>query len=227
MIRQLQPELLDTLPPADPRAMHSRRDLRRVNAWMRHPAILTQTLVQNWSGPAPRQITELGAGDGSFLLSVAQIVKTRWPNVNVTLLDQQSSITAETLAAFGALGWSAEAVVADVFAWPAASSDLVVANLFLHHFTERQLVELLRLIACRTKLFIAIEPRRGLWPLVCSRLLGVIGCNDVTRHDAAASVRAGFSKRELSARWPDWPDWQLTETTAGLFSHRFSARRNN
>ena len=40
MKRIVQPELLDSLPPGDPRAMRSRRDLRRVNAWMRNHAIM-------------------------------------------------------------------------------------------------------------------------------------------------------------------------------------------
>ena len=40
MNRIVQPELLDELPPDDPRAMRSRRDLRRINAWMRNHAIM-------------------------------------------------------------------------------------------------------------------------------------------------------------------------------------------
>jgi hypothetical protein len=52
----------------------------------------------------------------------------------------------------------------------------------------------------------------------------LIGCNAVTRHDAAASVRAGFAGRELSALWPARPGWRLREGRAGLFSHLFVAR---
>jgi len=60
--------------------------------------------------------------------------------------------------------------------------------------------------------------------LFCSRLLWAIGCNDVTRHDAVASVCAGFSGRELSALWPDKQNWRLTEQRTGAFSHLFIAR---
>jgi hypothetical protein len=42
--RLVQPEILDTLPPDDPRALRSRRDLRRVNAWMGNDAIMAQAL---------------------------------------------------------------------------------------------------------------------------------------------------------------------------------------
>jgi hypothetical protein len=58
-----------------------------------------------------------------------------------------------------------------------------------------------------------------------SRLLWAIGCNHVTLHDAAASVRAGFRGQELLALWPHSSGWDLQEHAAGLFSHSFVARR--
>lgn len=229
MNRIVQPELLDALPPDDPRAIRSRRDLRRVNWWMGNHGIMARALQNSLNGHAPGQVTELGAGDGNFLLRVAQKVSQHWPDVNATLLDLQKNVSAETLAAFGAQGWRAETVVADVFDWPQTSSrsEVIIANLFLHHFEDARLSELLRLISRHARLFIALEPRRAPWPLFCSRLLWAIGCNDVTRHDAVASVRAGFSGNELSSLWPDNDDWQLEEQSAGAFSHLFIARKMN
>jgi hypothetical protein len=223
--RIVQPEFLDELPPDDPRAVRSRRDLRRVNGWMRHHVIMSRALEKSFHRNPPGQITEIGAGDGTFLLSVAQKISPRWPDVNATLIDLQKNISSETLAAFASFGWHAEAVIANVFDWPQTENDIVVANLFLHHFDGARLKELLHMISLRTKFFIAIEPRRGCWPLLCSRLLWAIGCNHVTRHDAAVSVRAGFSGNELSALWPDKQNWQLTEQCAGAFSHLFIARK--
>jgi hypothetical protein len=229
--RLVQPELLDALSPADPRAIHSRRDLRRINSWMRNHSIMADALKNNLNGRAPGQITELGAGDGNFLLSVGEKISPHWPDVNTTLLDLQKNVSFETLAAFSKLGWRAEFLVADVFKWPPASASgsdgIVIANLFLHHFTEAQLAELFSTIARRARLFVAVEPRRARPPLFFSRLLWAIGCNDVTRHDAAVSVRAGFSTDELSALWPGSQNWQLTERRAGLFSHLFIARRKD
>ena len=225
MKRIVQPEFLDKLPPDDPRAVRSRRDLRRVNGWMCNHVIVAGALDKTFHGHPPGQITEIGAGDGTFLLSVAQKIPQRWPDVNASLIDLQRNVSLETLAAFASCGWHAEAVVADVFDWPETVSDIVVANLFLHHFDGARLAELLRMVSRRTKFFIAIEPRRGCWPLFCSRLLWAIGCNGVTRHDATVSVRAGFSGNELSALWPDKQNWQLTEQCAGAFSHLFIARK--
>jgi hypothetical protein len=227
MKRIVEPELLDELPPGDPHAVRSRRDLRRVNAWMRNHTIMANALQTGLNGQTPKQIIELGAGDGHFLLRVAKKVAPRWPDVNMTLLDHQKIVEPQTLAAFAPLGWRAEAVVADVFDWlqTPAPANVIVANLFLHHFGDARLAELLRAIAGRTRLFVAIEPRRERWPGFFSRLLWAIGCNPVTRHDATVSIRAGFSDNELSALWPVGNDWQLTERRTGLFSHLFIARR--
>jgi len=227
--RIVQPELLDSLPPGDPRAVRSRRDLRRVNGWMRSHAIMAETLQNVLSGHALKSITELGAGDGNFLLRVAQTVSPKFPEAKATLLDRQNIVSDGTLAAFAACGWPVQAVTADVFDWlqTAGDREVVIANLFLHHFDDVRLAELLRLISQRAKIFIALEPRRASWPRFCSRLLWAIGCNAVTRHDAVVSVRAGFSGHELSALWGDRQNWRLTEQRAGVFSHLFVARKKD
>jgi 2-polyprenyl-3-methyl-5-hydroxy-6-metoxy-1,4-benzoquinol methylase len=229
MNRIVQPELLDELPPDDPRAKWSRRDLRRINTWMRNHAIMANALQSATNRYVPKQITDLGTGDGNLLLRVARKISPRWRNIKATLLDRQSNVGAQTSAVFASLGWHAELVEADALDWlPAAAAlDLVVANLFLHHFDDAQLAELFHLIADRARLFVAIEPRRAPWPLFCCRLLWIIGCNSVTRYDAKISVRAGFSDNELSALWPADKNWQLTERRSGFFSHLFVARRKD
>ncbi|HZF02174.1 MAG TPA: hypothetical protein VE344_09800 [Methylomirabilota bacterium] len=223
MKRIVQPELLDTLPPDDPAALRSRRDLRRVNFWMRNHAIMAVALKENYLG-LPKQITELGAGDGNFLLQVAQKIYTRWPDVSATLLDRQKTVSTGTLAAFSKFNWRAEIAVADVFNWN-GSSEIVVANLFLHHFEGADLAELLQKISGRTKLFIAVEPHRFHFSFPCAQLLRFIGCGKITRHDAAVSIRAGFVRKELSELWPDKQNWKLTERRTGLFSHLFIAKK--
>ena len=227
MNRFVQPELLDELSPDDPRARWSRRDLRRINAWMRHHVLMAGALRTALNGRAPEQIADLGAGDGHFLTRIARTLSSRWPGVRVTLVDNRKVMSSQALAGFAPLGWRAELVEADVLDWlsTAAALEVVVINLFLHHLEGPQLAKLFRAIAGRARLLVALEPRRAPWPLFCCRLLWAIGCNSVTRHDAAISVRAGFSHRELSALWPTGGGWQLTERRTGLFSHLFVARR--
>lgn len=229
MARCIEPEWLDRLPADDPRAVRSRRDLRRINALMMNTGIVARKLARCFNQRQPCRIAELGAGDGSLMLALAQRFAARWKNVDLVLLDQQDIVSTATLEKFSRLDWRARVVKADVFEWLAQPADgafdVIVANLFLHHFDAAALRALLALAAQRTQVLIASEPRRSAVALAGSHLLGFIGCNDVSRHDAVVSVHAGFSGRELSALWPAAPAWRLQEQVDGLFSHSFVATR--
>jgi hypothetical protein len=228
MNRWVEPEWLDALPAKDPSAIGSRRDLRRLNKWMGNASIMVQTLGAFSQRTEPMHLVELGAGDGCFLLSVARLLGPSWKGTQATLVDRQNFMATETVREFGALGWKVEVVACDVFDWckegPPQPRCVVLANLFLHHFETASLTELLRGIARRSMLLVAVEPRRSSFALACSRLLWFIGCNNVTRHDAPVSVRAGFSGQELSQLWDIAAPWALREQPQGPFSHLFVAR---
>ena len=225
--RRVEPEWLDELPSDDPRAVHSRRDLRRVNALMDNAGIVAAGMRES-PARAVTHVAEIGAGDGVFALRLVKALAGPPAGATFTLLDRQAIVTRETREALAARGWEARVVQADVFAWLREPStpdfDAIVANLFLHHFAPRALGELLALVSRKTRCFIACEPHRSGFALMGSRLLGLVGCNDVTRHDAVVSVRAGFRDRELGAHWPR-EGWTLDEGARGLFSHGFVARR--
>lgn len=217
-VRMVEPEWLDTMPPEDPRARRSRRDLARLNALMRNAGLVASELRAT---PMER-IAEIGAGDGGFAVRLA--ARLRGPGTFV-LLDRQRS-QAPLPAPIER--WRFEAAVRDALEWledeRTGAFDAIVANLFLHHFDDAALARLLGGVAARTSRFVACEPRRSAFALAGSRLVGLAGCNDVTRHDAVASVRAGFRASEISALWPA-PGWRLEERPRGLFSHLFTAVR--
>lgn len=231
--RVVAPEWLDTLASDDPRALRSRADLRRINRLMAAPSLLARSLDVLLARAPGAPVIELGAGDGSVALRLALRLSRRWPKLTLGLLDLQPGASDATLAGFDALGWNVRVIQADVFNWltrsqPTAEGEarpIVFANLFLHHFEGARLQALLTGVADRAHAFVCLEPRRSATALLGSHLLGAIGCNDVTRHDAVVSVRAGFAAQELSRCWPDANGWNLRETAAGLFSHRFEAER--
>ena len=231
MTRLVEPELLDQLPANDPRAIRSRGDLRRINWLMGTTGLLAKALDPLLANRPDAHIIELGAGDGSVLLRVAQARKKRWPPMRLGMLDMQPVVSAHVMERYRAIGWTPSIIHADVFDWlattPPAKRDapIIVANLFLHHFEGTRLTELLHGIASRAHAFVCLEPRRSSTALLGSRMLGAIGCNAVTRHDAVVSVRAGFHDGELSAQWPADARWKLSEGKAGLFSHSFVAAR--
>jgi len=225
--RRMDPEWLDELPPDDPRATRSRKDLRRINRIMRHPDLLIEVWRRNRPDRWIETIVELGAGDGAFLLEFARGIAPVSRAFRVILVDRLAAVEKQTLDGFRELGWSAEFVQADVFEWlqrTELTDAACIANLFLHHFDEQRLRLLLEQIARRSNLFIALEPRRTAGGVFASHLVGLLGCNSVTRHDAVASVHAGFKGKELSTVWPG-RGWYTQEIEAGPFSHCFSAQQ--
>lgn len=231
--RNVVPELLDSLPVDDPLAIGSRADLRRINRIMGAASLLARALDPLLRDAGTVELVELGAGDGNLLLRVAESRAKDWPQVRLRLLDLQPVVSDITLQRYRKLGWRCEVMRADVFDWLAQDEarsgaddrPIVIANLFLHHFEGERLASLLHGIAARARAVVCIEPRRSRGALLGSHLLGAIGCNQVTRHDAVVSVRAGFRGRELTDRWPQPDLWRIDEGNAGLFSHRFVAVR--
>jgi hypothetical protein len=195
---------------------------------MMQPRIVARALARHCK-TAPRTMVDLGSGDGTFMLKVARRLSPLWRDVTVTLLDRHNIVSRETRERFTDLHWRAEPLAADVFDFlallPPADIDTVMANLFLHHFEDWQLKRLLKEAARQAPLFVACEPRRGRMPLLLSAMTWAIGANKVTRHDAVASVRAGFRGQELSALWPEPDQWRLHEWAASPLSHCFVAVR--
>ena len=237
LTRYVEPEWLDVLRPDDPRAVQSRSDLRRINACMLQDAIMAKTLLSYRDGEPIRTILDLGSGDGTFMLRVARRLAPHWRDVTVILLDRSNIVSEETRLHFRSLRWNVEIVTADVLAFleqpPIQTVDVITANLFLHHFPTAPLALLLAHISKHTSFVVACEPRRAPLALFASRMLWAIGCNDVSRHDAPISVRAGFNGNELSRLWPkqeskhdsEHDSWALHERSAWLFTHCFVARR--
>jgi 2-polyprenyl-6-methoxyphenol hydroxylase-like FAD-dependent oxidoreductase len=229
MERVIEAEWLDQLPPEDPGAVRSRKDLQWLNAWMGSANRLAGVLRQVLPSGLPCRIADLGGGDGRFFLNAVRLLGSAGFAGQVTIVDRHNIVSSHAQHALAQLGWNVCVAQADVFAWLGQQNgqvwDVMVANLFLHHFTEAQLSRLLREAGKATRMFVAVEPRRSRVALAFSRGVGLIGCNHVTRHDAPASVLAGFSANELSQLWPQDGNWALEEGQAGWFGHLFVARR--
>jgi len=161
--------------------------------------------------PAPSttlRVLELGAGDGSLLLSVAREIAPGWPPVELTLLDRLALVDGATVAEYAHYGWTARSSVMDVLDWARSATEssadaasrwhVVIANLFLHHFDGLELTLVLNAIAASTDALLAFEPRRGWRALAGSHLIGVLGTNAVTRTDAVLNAIAASTDALLA-----------------------------
>ncbi len=184
--RLILPEVLDTLPPDQARA--SLQDLVRINRrWGGH-STLRSLLRENVPDGQPFSVLDVGAASGDM----GACIQKWYPAAKVTSLDYVPSH----------LGGSPERRVAgDAFRLPfrPRSFDYVFCSLFLHHFPDDRVVELLRNFGgVARKAVLVIDLERNPIPyyfIAWSRPL--LGWDPVTVHDGAISVEAAFRRGEL------------------------------
>lgn len=248
MKRQVVDEILDGLSPQDPLALQSRQDLRRLNRIMGNNRRWRRVFQNFFPTPkrAPKLLIELGAGDGMSTLEILRPLSSGLWSGNVgrlLFIDLNNPVSPETVQAFAEINWQVETIQSDAVAWMHANpellgaSDLIFANLFLHHFEASKLKDFLLPVQLHARRFHALEPRRSRLALFLSSRVGWIGCNSVTQNDAPVSVIAGFKDHELSEIWNqrhqdeaalqtgNQPSWKLSENPHSFSSHEFSAVR--
>lgn len=179
------------LQSADPVATEaSLRDLTRINAWLGGHRILAQ-LFRPLVSPRERfSVLDVGAASGDMGMALGR----RYPNAVVTSLDIR-------LPHIGVA--PAPRIAADAFHLPfrSASFDFVTCSLFLHHFREGEVVELIRRlqsVARRALLVLDLE-RHPLPYYFLPATRWLLRWHEVTVHDGCISVAAGFHLRELAA----------------------------
>jgi hypothetical protein len=187
MMRIVSPEQLDSLPHTDAAAIRSRRELRWINWIMGNHRWMARELKLR-AAPGAR-VLELGAGDGGLLEVVRAsggVEASRWNAVDLAPVPE---------------GWPAEAGwhQRDVFsATPLPGAEVVVANLFLHHFEAEGLMRIGGLLPAECRLILASEPARYVVHRVQGGWLGWLAdFHAVTRHDMRCSIEAGFRGAEL------------------------------
>ena len=206
MPRQLQSELLDTLPPDHPDALHSRRDLRLINLVMGNHRWMVRTV-----GGLLRDdecVLEIGAGTGELAQRLAA------SGHRVAGLDLAPQPT----------GWPGEREWhhANLLTFASyARFEAVIGNLIFHHFSPTELTALGRTLGKSVRVIVACEPARQ---EISQRLFALIAplfrANHVTRHDARVSIAAGFRGDELPhalgldpAAW----NWRCHTTVLGAY----------
>lgn len=186
--RRIVPEMLDHAPPDVARA--SLRDLARVNRYLGGYSVLGKLLGGVVQAGESFSLLDIGAASGDM----GAALRRRYPRAQVTSLDYIDDHLAQ--AAYPKL-------VADAFRLPfqPASFDFVFSSLFLHHFTNDQVVELFRSFrSVARRAVLAVDLERG--PLAyhfLPRTRWLFGWHDITIGDGQISVAAAWKKNELLA----------------------------
>jgi len=183
--RVLKPEILDTLPYDQAKA--SLADLIRLNRrWGGHSTL--RHLLRKAVPAGPFSLLDVGAASGDM----GARIREWYPRARVISLDRMAS----HLAAAGG-----PRVAGDAFSLPfrPKSIDYVFCSLFLHHFTDQEVAQLLSgfgEVARRAVLVIDLDRNPVAYYFVpWTRWL--FGWDPVTVNDAQISVEAAFHPGEL------------------------------
>ncbi|MBI4623150.1 MAG: hypothetical protein HY736_08025 [Verrucomicrobia bacterium] len=212
MQRTLQPELLDSLPPHHPDALHNRRDLRLTNRIIGSHRWFERALPP-WLRSGDLAL-ELGAGTGELGLQLARA----------------------GLAVDGLDLWPRPDEWPPARAWHVADlrdfADYdryaaVFGNLIFHQFSDADLATLGEKLARTARVIAACEPARRRFSQLLYRTFGpLFGANHVSLHDAHVSIAAGFRGGELpQALGLDAAKWTVHRTTTALGLYRMIAVR--
>jgi len=186
--RIIVPEKLDHAPPEE--ARENLRDLVWVNRYFGGYGILRRIMAQCVRPDDRFSLLDVGAASGDM----GAALRRSYPKAEVTSMDYRAVHLAFA---------PHPKVIGDAFRLPfaAASFDYVFSSLFLHHFSDQQVEELLRNFAAVARRgVLAIDLERG--PLAFHFMPAtrwLFGWHQISMHDGPASVQAAFKRDELLA----------------------------
>ena len=185
--RVIRPELLDDAP--DDAALRNLHHLVTINRLLGGNGVLRNMMAEVEPPDGGFSLLDVGSASGD----AREVIVGRHPQARVISLDHDHFHVSH------AIGMR---VCADGFRLPFKDGtvDFVLCSLFLHHFTDDQVVDLLResgRVARRAVLVNDLE--RRLWPwLFLPATRWLFRWDPITMHDGPVSVAAGFRKGELS-----------------------------
>lgn len=184
--RVLLPELLDHAPPDVTRQNLS--ELVLINKYLGGHRILLDRLSEFVSPSDSFTLLDVGAASGDMAKEAA----ARFPKISAVNLDYRALHLENA---------SFARVAADAFRMPFAplSFDFVHCSLFLHHFTDEQVVRLLANFWELTRRAVIVQDleRHPLAYYFLPATKWLFRWSDIVLHDGPISVEAAFRREEL------------------------------
>ncbi len=185
--RQIKPELLDHAPVAEARA--NLAQIVRLNQHFGGHAVVRKALAQAVNGQPAFTLLDIGAASGD----TARLVKQIYPAATVTSLDLKLTNLADA---------PQPKLLADAFELPfkQGSFDYVFCSLFLHHFKDGQVSDLMAgFYRVARRALVVSDLERHILPYLFFPLTKpFFGWTPITMHDGKCSIRAAFRECELT-----------------------------
>lgn len=158
-----------------------------------------QLLLKNHSKSQPITIIDLGCGGGDILRTISKFGKKEGYRFKLIGIDANKNATdyaAQLSKDYDNIEYRHLDVFSDEF--KAIHYDIVITTLFLHHFKEAQLLELLTYLLKNAKIGIVINDLHRHWlAYYLFKLITVPVKNNMIIADGLTSVLRGFKRNEL------------------------------
>ncbi|GAB3635273.1 class I SAM-dependent methyltransferase [Hymenobacter arcticus] len=210
--RATTPELMDDLTLATDELRQNLDELETINTWLGgyQPVLGALARLRPRFPPGrPLRLADLGSGGGDTLRHIASWARRQRQPVALTGIDANefmlSYATAKSVA-YPEISYRQVDIFSPEFA--AQPYDVLTASLFCHHFTNIELVDLLRRWHQQAAVAVVINDlhRHPLAYYSIKLLTKVLGGSRLVRNDAPLSVARAFSRA----------DWQRLLAQAGI-----------
>ena len=173
-------------------------DLWRINRWLGGVSGCLRLLERFFArtGSHRVRILDVGAGDSRVAAQLQRELAKRGLSAEFVAFDRRLNHLKNGNHSSGGL----RRVVGDAFALPfqTGSFDVVMCNLFLHHFSGEEAGKMLRCLAeVASKAVLINDLERHPLPYFFIRFALPFAHSRVTRHDGPASVRQAYTREEL------------------------------
>jgi ubiquinone/menaquinone biosynthesis C-methylase UbiE len=201
--RQNNPELLDEGAGTLDDVRASLHDLKRLNRYLGGTrAVVSHLYPRLRALSGQRTVVDIGTGDASLPLTIEQWAHQQSMPIHITALDlmpRHLQIARQETQSAQAI----QLMSADALRLPFAdqSVDYVVCSLLLHHFTQTDVIKILKeSYRCARHGIIMSDLIRGWLPLIGYKIIQpIFNLHPITRQDGETSIRRGFTMPELTA----------------------------
>ena len=158
-----------------------------------------QTLLKTESKDAVISIVDLGCGSGDMLRAVADFGRKNNFIFKLTGIDANEytvNYARKLSVNYPEISYIKMDILADEFS--GIAFDIVITTLFLHHFTNRQIEDLLIPVVNKARIGVVVNDlHRSSTAYYLFKVISLFLKNPMVKKDGAVSVLRGFKKNDL------------------------------
>ncbi|MDL5048612.1 methyltransferase domain-containing protein [Oscillatoria amoena NRMC-F 0135] len=199
--RSEQLEIMDDLTCSGEVVHQTLRELEFINKWLGGNAITVNGIkkLKSLARSTSLEIADLGCGSGDMLKIISQVFSARGNTLKLTGFDANPDIVLyarKNCRALPTIQFETENILSARF--QERTFDIIAATLFLHHFTSRELVGILRQLSKQTRTGIVINDlhRHPIAYYAITWLTRLFSKSSMVKYDAPLSVLRGFTRVE-------------------------------